>query len=640
MKPFYYIVFVLMLFVSEQARTQVLFHQDVFYGGVTSAGFSSGAGAGASGQIDVYVEPGSTIRNAWLFMYQLGRGEPSFTSINNQPIQHKDFTKLNEVHHFDMGPISFYYIDFKEYITPNNNTYNVSIHTFANGPELNWGYHCPVIYIEYENPSLDKVSTSLWYNDKDFRGFEEYEFYGMNPINSGNDVGLSLMLDRACYNPVDRTFVLINNDSLTDPSLGVGGNNNNSSSDCAGVRGHFYYQDATLYGLDSSIPDNFMDNNDALADISPYINNNDTGYELELIHYRWLLPGDTWPNVVTLFPHAYTTPCDTFSTSVLFSDTIICRGDSIVLGVNGGTNYEWLDSTITDVNGATPTVAPDSSQVYVVKIENEPGCFRTEQVLVNVNQPPTITNVSITPTVCGEETGHIGASATGASPFISDIGAGQQNQAQFSNLASGAYTLTITDQNGCSSDTLVSVPDSVAVQTSFVADPPGGPEPLSVLFNNNTENATDYEWYINNNFWDDAYNSDAFFDSSGVFEVMLVAYNNEPHCADTFALFIHIKDTLIVQLPNIFTPNHDQVNDVYTLKIRGATHIEGGVLNRWGNEMVTVNQSLTPEPQTLTIWNGESNNKPATEGVYFYRFVIKDVDGDEHEFHGYLHLNR
>jgi gliding motility-associated-like protein len=187
---------------------------------------------------------------------------------------------------------------------------------------------------------------------------------------------------------------------------------------------------------------------------------------------------------------------------------------------------------------------------------------------------------------------------------------------------------------------LINVPDSIAVQAGFIADPPGGPEPLSVLFNNTSQNATDYEWFINNDFWDDGFNSGALFDSSGLFEVNLVAYNNLPHCADTFTVFIHVKDTLIVNFPNVFTPNNDQINDMYTLQIRGGTHINGSILNRWGNEMITINQELTPQPKTITLWNGISNGQPATEGVYFYRFIISDVDGEESTFQGYLHLSR
>jgi hypothetical protein len=49
-----------------------------------------------------------------------------------------------------------------------------------------------------------------------------------------------------------------------------------------GIRGHFYYQNNALFGIDVDTPDNIMDEADALADISSYLNNNDTGYDLRL----------------------------------------------------------------------------------------------------------------------------------------------------------------------------------------------------------------------------------------------------------------------------------------------------------------------------------------------------------------------
>ena len=621
-------------------RAQVLFHQDVFYGGVTSAGFSHGEGSGASGNIQLTIEPGSTVRNAWIFIYQLGNPSPSFLTINNENLFHNDFHLLNEVYHFDMGSVRLYYKDFTEHLDVSG-SYNVQIHEFTAGPELNWQWCSPIIYIEYENPNLDKVSTSLWYNDKDFRGFEEYEFFGMNPINTNNDVGLSLMLDRACFNPVDRTFVELNGSSLTTPAAGIGGNNSNSSSSCAGVRGHFYYQDATLEGFDNAVANTTMDDNDALADIAPYLNDNDTGYELELEHYQWPPPVvAVAPNIITLFPHAYTTPCETFSTSVVFSDTTICRGDSIMLGASGGTSYEWLDSTVTAVNSPSPIVSPDSSQTYIVKIENEPGCYRTEQVLVNVNQLPTISELAVTPTICGEETGEINASISGASPFTLDIGEGTQSQTQFTELTTGDYTLTITDNNGCSIDTLVNVSDSIAVQSDLNVSPPSGAAPLSVALNNTSENATDYEWFIDTVFWDDAFNSSAFFDSSGVYLITLVAYNKEDHCSDTASFNINVKDSLIIKFPNVFTPNNDGVNDTYSIQIAGAIKIEGGIFNRWSNKVKSISEELTPLQQTLPIWNGNIKGEKATGGVYFYRFTIIDTEGDEEEFHGYFHLSR
>jgi len=641
-------VFLIALFAvvikSPSFHAQQLFHQDVFYGGITAAGWSGGTGGIGNGTIEVYIEPGSTIRNAWLFIYSIGFPPVTTIFFNSIPLKLSDFILISSVEHSQnqVNPLNYYFIDVKEFVSSSGLNYTISIPLNTTGPEINWGWRSPSLYVEYENPSLDKISSSLWYNDKDLYGLEYYTFFGLSPIDTSNPFALPLVLDLACTNTLDRTFAEVNGNSLTTLVNGIGGNNANSPQPCAGVRSHFYYQNNTLVGLDASIANNTMDNNDALADIAPYLNNGDTGYDLELRHIRWPDTGGGWPNIAIIFPHAYTTPCDTFSTQVIFSDTTICRGDTVQLGVSGGLNYDWTNPTnMSGESTNAPLVWPDSTTLYVVRIENEPGCSRTERVLVHVNQLPEITSVSITPSECGENNGHIGATAVGENPFISSIGFGAQNQAQFPNLSTGSYSLSITDQNGCTADTTVFVPEIITVAASFSATPPSGPGPLNVTLNNTSQNATDYEWYLDEQFWDANTNSSAYLDSSGNYQVMLIAYNNLPECADTAWLTILVQDTLVVHIPNVFSPNADNSNDLFTLDIRGAQYINATILNRWGNEMIVFEQDLTPHLQTITVWNGDSNTQDkASQGVYFYLFELTDVKGVVHTYSGYLHLIR
>ena len=65
-------------------NAQNLFHQDIFYGGVTAAGFSTGQGFG-DGALNLYIEPGSTIRRAYLFSYRIGFPPSVPITVNNHP---------------------------------------------------------------------------------------------------------------------------------------------------------------------------------------------------------------------------------------------------------------------------------------------------------------------------------------------------------------------------------------------------------------------------------------------------------------------------------------------------------------------------------------------------------------------------
>lgn len=59
------------------------------------------------------------------------------------------------------------------------------------------------------------------------------------------------------------------------------------------------------------------------------------------------------------------------------------------------------------------------------------------------------------------------------------------------------------------------------------------------------------------------------------------------------------------ELPNIFTPNADGINDLFEVANAKAKHIE--ILNRWGN--------IIYENDDLIKWNGD--NQP--DGVYYYK---------------------
>ncbi|WP_343634754.1 gliding motility-associated C-terminal domain-containing protein [Fluviicola sp.] len=74
----------------------------------------------------------------------------------------------------------------------------------------------------------------------------------------------------------------------------------------------------------------------------------------------------------------------------------------------------------------------------------------------------------------------------------------------------------------------------------------------------------------------------------------------------------------LIEFPNIFTPNGDKVNDLLVpVKLRLITNARLSIYNRWGN--------LIYETQDMeTGWNGVVDDKPAVEGVYFWRIEAEN----------------
>ncbi len=80
-----------------------------------------------------------------------------------------------------------------------------------------------------------------------------------------------------------------------------------------------------------------------------------------------------------------------------------------------------------------------------------------------------------------------------------------------------------------------------------------------------------------------------------------------------------IVDEVTFYIPNSFTPNGDGYNDVFAPKCTGVERYEMFIYNRWGEEIFTaVNQG----------WDGKlKRNKEATQGVYNYKIIIKNIFG-------------
>jgi gliding motility-associated-like protein len=94
-------------------------------------------------------------------------------------------------------------------------------------------------------------------------------------------------------------------------------------------------------------------------------------------------------------------------------------------------------------------------------------------------------------------------------------------------------------------------------------------------------------------------------------------------------------DTSVSELavPNVFTPNGDQLNDYFEVPTDGTTVYELTIFTRTGTRIY---HSRSPR----IYWDGRSlEGKELPEGVYYY--VIEEVDSSPGEGKaGFMHLFR
>ena len=87
-----------------------------------------------------------------------------------------------------------------------------------------------------------------------------------------------------------------------------------------------------------------------------------------------------------------------------------------------------------------------------------------------------------------------------------------------------------------------------------------------------------------------------------------------------------------MNIPNVFSPNNDGLNDNYFIDLKNAAAFEGTIFNRWGNEMVSLNQINQK-------WDGKSTSgEISDEGVYFIKYKITGLDKTIKEGVAYFHL--
>jgi hypothetical protein len=92
-------------------------------------------------------------------------------------------------------------------------------------------------------------------------------------------------------------------------------------------------------------------------------------------------------------------------------------------------------------------LAPGS---YDITINSASGCPRDTTIIIAGSSTFTVIE-TIAPATCGASDGSISVSITnGSAPFSFSWSAGGSNGNSLTNLASGNYSVTITDQNGCS----------------------------------------------------------------------------------------------------------------------------------------------------------------------------------------------
>lgn len=116
-------------------------------------------------------------------------------------------------------------------------------------------------------------------------------------------------------------------------------------------------------------------------------------------------------------------------------------------------------------------------------------------------------------------------------------------------------------------------------------------------------------------------------DDTGTYKVCLIAitYDTLGHCPDTICHPITSNFLTRIKIPNVFSPNGDNINDFFKIDIEGETEYKLLIYNRWGDKVFESFDSKK-------LWNGTNMNdgSECPAGVYYFIFNWKFRGSDQH----------
>jgi hypothetical protein len=619
MKIIFAWMLIVFLFSALKIQAQIILEQDIIRGGVTYAGFSTGMGAG-DGMVSIYVEPGSTIKRAYLLTYSTGFPAPDTLMLDSVPyiFNEDDMIAEFEGQSIHYTPIRVYLKDITQNIYPFQLDYEVTVPKQLGMPfDAFRTIHLIVIY---ENPEMAPTSYSIYINNQDLTNNNVHEVLSLNPVNTNFDVGFALMTDRARYSVItDTPYLQV---KLNNQLLGIigGADSVNYQWKGAGVKGHFYYQSSTLSGLDDDVANSSMDRTDGLAEISSLLNNQANSFNFAL---KDLYSSSTQKtrNILIGAIISHRSNCESYEISAT-QEINICRGESAQLSVDGGLSYEWQPQVdLSCYDCPNPVFNGEQTRNYTVRVWNTDSCTVVKRVHANVFSTPGQVNMNIVPSTCSKDNGSMALlEVSGGTPyFVFNIGGNNTTNPNFNNLPAGEYTLNLYDQNGCTYSESFLIEEINPVTAAFTANPQNGEVPLNVEFINQSTFANHYQWSFNDYFFDST-NLNFTFDDEGKYPVQLIAWFNEPHCADTVQKVIEVESAFFSIIPTL----HSSSQGYWSMQTTNFIHAKVQIYNDIGQLIHQSEQSLSNGSNP--IWNTSKN----AFGYYVFRVKLTDIEGKEH----------
>jgi gliding motility-associated-like protein len=288
----------------------------------------------------------------------------------------------------------------------------------------------------------------------------------------------------------------------------------------------------------------------------------------------------------------------------------------LTLSAEGGTApYTYQLANAASQTAAGPATFDSlSADSYDVTVTDANDCATQLNVAVAASpSQPLAATATPSPATCnGAENGQIAVSASGGlPPYAYRLAEPKQTQADstFAGLAEGSYRVRVIDD--CADTTApqaVSVGTMFDVQAAFTLAQQELQLPEARLqLTNNSTNAGTYSWGFGEGSAATSAEPTHTYTDAGTYTVELVAQNGA--CADTAEQTVRVIAPDL-NMPSVFTPNGDQLNDRFRLAPGTFEEVTFAVYNRWGHQVHSADR---------VVWDGTSRSgTDLPEGTYIY----------------------
>ena len=86
----------------------------------------------------------------------------------------------------------------------------------------------------------------------------------------------------------------------------------------------------------------------------------------------------------------------------------------------------------------------------------------------------------------------------------------------------------------------------------------------------------------------------------------------------SFSNTIEIQDPFTLYIPTVFSPDGDNINDIFYIKGNGFDELSFEIYNRWG-------QQVFQSDELNNGWGGTYLNQPSPIGIYVYQLKIEGL---------------